>query len=183
MEKFVSNSGKEFVILSKQGKKCIIQFTETGTTRTALYDNLVKGKVRDYYAKTSYGVGYPGEFKKVSYWKQANQLWRNMLKRCYFQKDPRGYFGEAFVDARWLCFANFLEDLPKLQNFDAWLKGQNGDAQKYNLDKDRICKGNKVYSRETCQFLTEFENKSDGGKNRQAIAKTKKSGQQLTPVV
>lgn len=166
MEMLISNSGKSFYILSREGKACVIQFVETGYTRTANIDNVKAGKVRDMYATSVYGVGYYGEFKKVPYWKQAKQLWQNMLKRCYCEADKRGYYGKGVtVDPRWHCFANFLEDISKLKNFNFWLQGQNGSAEKYNLDKDLLVPGCKVYSKTTCQFITESENKAFGGKN------------------
>lgn len=165
-EDYTNNSGKKLKVLRKNGKNCIIQFLDTGYTRQCNYQNIKAGKVTDPYAVSVYGVGYNGEFEKVHYWKQAKQLWKNMMKRCYSEKDPRGYFGRAFVDSRWKCFANFLKDLPELENFDLWLKGQKENSEKYNLDKDLKIQGNKYYSKEACQFVTEFENKSAGGVNR-----------------
>lgn len=165
METLFSNSGKEFRVLSQKGKACIIQFVETGYVRTANIDNARVGKVRDLYAISVYGVGYYGEFLKTPFWKQAKQLWQNMLKRCYCEADSKGYYGKVVVDPRWHCFSNFIEDLPKLNNFDNWLAGQSGNTTKYNLDKDTIVEGCSVYSRETCQFITEYENKAAGAKN------------------
>ncbi|AMR57297.1 hypothetical protein vB_PsyM_KIL3b_0050 [Pseudomonas phage vB_PsyM_KIL3b] len=162
MEKYISNGGHEFVILSQQGKNCVIQFTNTGWVRKANIDNIKAGKVKDLFEPSVYGVGYYGEFEKNSYWKQAKQLWQNMHKRCYCEKDLKGYFGEAFVSRDWHCFSNFLSDISKLKNFDLWLKGQNGESLKYNLDKDLLIAGCKVYSKETCQFVSESENKADG---------------------
>ena len=163
-----SNGSGSFTLLEKQGSKCLVQFNETGFTTTALWENIKLGKIKDPYFKSCYSVGYNGEFPKVSYWKQAKQLWRNMLKRCYCEKDNRGYYGKVTVDARWLCFANFLEDLPKLENFEMWLRAFSGKSEKYNLDKDFLVKGNKVYSREACMFLPESLNKSLGSKNKWA---------------
>ena len=171
MEVYVSNAGHSFTILSRDGKECVIQFCDTGYVRRANIDNLRAGKVRDFYAISVWGVGYYGEFQKVHYWKQAKQLWQNMLKRCYCKADVRGYYGRVTVDPRWHCFANFLEDLPKLDNFDKWLEGQRSDSTKYNLDKDFIVEGCKVYSPVTCSFVTEYENKSAGARNGKPYTK------------
>ena len=170
METLFSNSGKEFKILSREGKSCVIQFSETGYVRKANIDNARCGKVRDLYSPSVYGVGYYGEFTKVPYWKQAKQLWSNVMKRCYNPKDSMGYYGKAFVDERWLCFANFLEDLPTLENFDKWLAGKD-NGNPYNFDKDLKVPGNKVYSKDTCMFVTEYENKSAGAVNARALDK------------
>lgn len=170
-----SNSTGPFTILWKKGKKCLVQFHETGYTTEANIDNARVGKVRDPYYPSSYGKGYYGEPENKPYKKQALQLWRNMLKRCYSSKDPRGYYGKGVsVDSRWLCFANFLEDLPKLRNFDKWLNGYKEGQPKFNLDKDLKIEGNKVYSREACEFVSEYDNKSAGGVNRQKLGWAKK---------
>lgn len=168
MEKLVSNGGKEFVILEKlPKKKCLIQFTETGSVREVYIDNAIAGKVKDLYAKTVYGVGCLGEYKKTHYWKPCLQLWRNMMKRCYSDKDDRGYkFKKGTqVEARWLCFANFLEDVPLLDNFDKWLSGGECSNTRYNLDKDSVNPDLNIYSRYTCSFITEHDNKSAGAVN------------------
>src|SRR5690606_25693411 len=152
--------------------KCLIQFTKTGFVRKALYHNLIKGKVRDLYSPAVYGVGYEGEYNKNAYWKQAKQLWQNMLKRCYCEADTRGYFGKGVVvSPEWHCFATFLKDISQLENFDKWLLGQNTNSTKYNLDKDFIVEGCKVYSKETCMFATESENKAAGARNGKPYTK------------
>lgn len=168
-ELFTNNSGQSGRILAVKLKTAIVQFDETGYTRKANIDNVRVGKVKDYYAKQRYGVGFLGEIpNKPAYYKQALQLWSNMLKRCYSHKDTRGYVWKGTtVDARWHCFANFLNDLPRLENFDLWIKGQISGKEKYNLDKDFKFPDNNVYSREACMFVTDFENKSAGGVNRQ----------------
>lgn len=162
-----SNGSGDFILLEKQGDRCLVQFVETGYTREALRDNLVQGKVKDPYYKSCYGVGYLGEFKRTSYWQQAKQLWRNMLKRCYCEKDKGGFMKHGItVDDRWHCFSNFLEDLPQLENFEFWLEASNGNEDKYDLDKDYLVKGNSVYSREACLFLPASVNRSLGGRRR-----------------
>ena len=168
-QKYLSNAGQEFIVLSEFRKKhlnrehtkWIVQFVETGTTKEVYRENAISGKVRDEYAISVYGKGYSGLYdKKIPYWKKARQLWQNMMKRCYSTKDKKGYYGYATVCDRWHCFANFLDDLPKLKNFDLWL---NPTDEKYNLDKDLIGNGS-VYSPLNCQFITEHENKSAGAK-------------------
>jgi hypothetical protein len=161
-ERHQSNTTGWFTILQRTGKQCVIQFDETGYTTTVNIDNARAGKVKDPYYKTIYGVGFLGEFDKrdFPYWKQAKQLWRNMMKRCYCEKDNGTYAQRGVtVDTRWHCFANFLEDIAQLENFHMWLKGHTAGT-KYNLDKDLKVDGNKVYSKELCMFVTDSDNKS-----------------------
>lgn len=169
-EPFVNNAGFSGLIVKKKASKCVVVFDATGYTRQAEIHNVRKGKINDPYALSFLGIGYLGEFARVSYWKQAKQLWSNVMKRCYNPRDSMGYYGKAFVDDRWLCFANFLEDLPSLENFDKWLECKAGGAS-YNFDKDLKVPGNKTYSKEACMFVTEYENKSAGAVNARALDK------------
>lgn len=171
---FYSNAGCEFLILKQEGSTCTIQFTKTGSVRKADIQNIKAGKVRDLYERSSYNIGFLGKYKRNGYHVQAQQLWRNMIKRCYYEKDSKGYFDKGTkVDPRWHCFADFLEDLPLLDNFEKW-KNKEG----YQLDKDIKVPGSNVYSLETCSFVTEFENKQSGKLNKRKI-----NGQWLTTSV
>lgn len=164
MTTFYSNAGLEFTILSQEGKQCVIQFKLTGSVRKANIDNIRAGKVRDLYQKTSYGVGWLGEYERTGYHVQAQQLWRNMIKRCYTD-DPKGYKAKGtVVDPRWHCFADFLKDLPSLPGFTHWLNREG-----YQLDKDLRVPGSNVYSPVTCSFVTEYENKQAGKSNKKLI--------------
>ena len=165
MQTLKNNSGDLFVILQQTGKQCIVQFLETGYVRKANIDNIKAGKIKDLYKKTSYGVGFLGEYKRTGYHAQAQQLWRNMIKRCYYENDPKNYMAYGTtVDPRWHQFASFLEDLPTLDNFEKWLNKEG-----YQLDKDIKVPGSNVYSKETCSFVTEFENKQAGKKDKVLI--------------
>lgn len=183
MLKLSNNAGQEFLVLKEYSKKIknrkwemwTVQFTNTGYTREVYKQNALLGKVRDPYEISFCGVGFEGEFEKVSYWKQAKRLWCNMLKRCYSENYPTGYYGRGItVDSRWLCFSNFLYDLPELENFDNWLEGFKEGCLKYNLDKDLIIEGNKVYSRECCSFVLDSVNKSAGAKNSRPFERIKR---------
>lgn len=162
-EVFVNNSGLEFKVIDKVMNErtrryaYMVKFTDSKSTRIVQKNNIVKGKVKDYYSPSAYGIGYIGEFDKSKfiYWKEAKGLWRNMIKRCYYENDARGYYGHAFVSARWLCFANFLEDLIHLEGFNGWINKLN-----YELDKDFKVLDNDTYSRELCQFIPASLNRS-----------------------
>lgn len=74
--------------------------------------------------------------------------WRNMLERCYsdhFIKRRPTYAGCHVCDD-WLTFSNFK----------AWMEKQDWEGNE--LDKDILIKGNKVYSPETCCFVSKIVN-------------------------
>lgn len=180
---YKNNSGDEFEIIGEYIKKVgktsytmwLIKFLATGTTMEVYKANASKGKVKDPYKRTVHNIGYIGFFdKSIPYWKRAKQLWSNMIKRCYDPVHSKGYYGRGYtVCERWLCFSNFLEDLPELKNFDLWLEGFKPHKTKYNLDKDLVKRGNKVYCLGLCQFITEYENKSAGARNGKPFTKRK----------
>lgn len=71
-----------------------------------------------------------------------HQVWKEMLRRCYNEKrqlrDP-SYIG-CSVDSRWHNYQNFAE----------WYEGHEYRGMEYQLDKDILVVGNKVYSPEAC---------------------------------
>ena len=81
--------------------------------------------------------------------------WRKMLIRCfdnkYKEKEPT--YKNVTCCNRWLCFANFLEDLEALKKEYNW-----GEDEKLNLDKDILHKGNKIYSLENCVLVPNWIN-------------------------
>lgn len=72
-------------------------------------------------------------------------LWKAIIQRCYDPKrlaiDPQ-YKG-CTVSDDWLLFSNFYK----------WVK--NSDWEGKQIDKDCIKTGNKIYSEETCIFVTQ----------------------------
>ena len=76
------------------------------------------------------------------------RAWRGMLMRCYSAKLQERYptYAECTVSDDWLTFSNFK----------AWMEKQ--DFEGNHLDKDLLFEGNKVYSDETCVFVTPLVN-------------------------
>jgi len=76
------------------------------------------------------------------------RVWVNMLERCYsakFQERQPTYKG-CSVSEEWLRFSNFK----------SWMERQDWEGMQ--LDKDLLLEGNKVYSKETCVFVTSVVN-------------------------
>lgn len=86
------------------------------------------------------------------------QTWVNMLKRCYsagYQERYPTYIG-CTVSEDWLTFSNFR----------TWMEKQDWEGKQ--LDKDLLFEGNKVYSPDTCVFVSQTVNKfvTDSGAAR-----------------
>lgn len=76
------------------------------------------------------------------------RAWKGMLVRCYstkYQERFPTYIG-CSVSEEWLRFSNFKR----------WMEEQ--DWEGLQLDKDLLFAGNKVYSAETCVFVTRVVN-------------------------
>lgn len=79
-------------------------------------------------------------------------VWRHMIKRCY-DKSSRVYqsYGMKGVS---VC-----ENWHNFQNFAEWYcNNYPKDGKKYELDKDKLFKGNMLYSPGTCCFISKSEN-------------------------
>ena len=93
-----------------------------------------------------------------------------MLRRCYdskFQEKHPSYKG-CTAENDWLNFQNMAEWIDK--NY------YEIPGERMHLDKDILCKGNKVYSRNTCIFVPERINtlftKSDKARGDNPIGVT-----------
>lgn len=74
--------------------------------------------------------------------------WVHMLERCYserYQEKKPTYIG-CTVCEEWLRFSNFK----------SWMETQDWEGK--HLDKDLLVEGNKIYSPDTCIFVTNVVN-------------------------
>ena len=115
------------------------------------YSKFKKGNIKCPYEPRVYGKGYLGEGKyktrENGKLKREYKIWHEMLKRCYdskYQERKPTYKGCGIEG----CLLNF-------QNAAKWI-----DENYYEipgeimcLDKDILCKRNKVYSRKNCIFV------------------------------
>lgn len=102
--------------------------------------------------------------------KAAIRHWHNMIIRCCNPKVQEKYpaYKGCSICEEWKYFSNFLE----------WFKNtENSTMENYHLEKDILCKGNKVYSPETCCFVPEEINlllvRGKNGKRKYPIGVTK----------
>lgn len=84
-----------------------------------------------------------------------------MIQRCYSKKSlkKRTSYNNCYVCDKWLKLSGFVEDLPKIDNYDKWIDGIKQKRNPYELDKDIKSNGeNKCYCLENCMFITQKEN-------------------------
>lgn len=114
----------------------------------------------DYVVKVWESFGYVnGKRKQKLVWIcPYYRVWSDMLARCYsdkFQERQPTYKG-CSVSEEWLTFSNFK----------SWMEVQDFEGKQ--LDKDLLFVGNKVYSSESCVFVTKVVNSftTDRGNDR-----------------
>ena len=154
-EERLNNFGSKMIIkVCRNARDIDVYFPEYDWTfKHAAYQNFKKGNIKCPYKPRYYGVGYLGEGK---YKTRENgkihkyyKIWYNMLTRCYdseFQERNPTYKG-CTAENDWFNFQNMAE----------WIENNYYEVpgERMHLDKDILCKGNKVYSRETCIFVPE----------------------------
>lgn len=103
--------------------------------------SILKNNRKNY--PLAYGKGINDVSDVWNACRKAFFVWRSMLSRCYDSKyhvkEP-SYIGCTVCD-EWLRFSNFLK----------WF--EDNYVEGYQLDKDIIHKGNKVYAPEHCAFV------------------------------
>ena len=147
---FKSKSSGDFKILKYNGSKDVeIQFLKTGYETTVQLGNIKNGNVKDQYAPSVYGVGVTGTKYPVSeggVLTKEYMLWCNMLQRCYSDtsKKKNPTYIACEVSDKFKSYEYFYEWCNEQISF-----GVDG----FELDKDLLVKGNKVYSEDSCIFI------------------------------
>ena len=99
--------------------------------------------------KTETTVYADGKQKRKLVWMcPYHSRWKDMIKRCYSDKYQERYptYQGCTVSKEWLTFSNFK----------AWMEKQEWEGNQ--LDKDLLIEGNKVYSVDTCVFVSPMVN-------------------------
>lgn len=139
-------------------KEVYVSFIETGYSTVTQMKHVLEGCVKDRFSPSVKGVGIVGD-ETIQYdGKQIREykLWQDMLERCYCEKlhtiSP-SYLGCSVSD-NFKYFPYFKEWCNKQTGF----KYKDDKGVPFQLDKDILVKGNKVYSEDTCVFLPQEVN-------------------------
>ena len=145
-----SKSSGDFKVLKYNDNRNVeIQFLKTGFEMVARLDHIKSGEVKDPHSPSVCGVGIVGIKYPISeggVLTKEYTLWCNMLKRCYsdaYKKKQPTYI-DCEVSDKFKSYEYFYE----------WCHKQIGfGVEGWQLDKDLLIKGNKVYSEDSCVFI------------------------------
>lgn len=148
-DRFKTNQGFEVVVTDYvDGYDITAKFQEPREYEFKTYlSSLKTGSIKNKYFPSIYGVGFMGigeyDSKKD---KQAHSHFTGMIERCYdtVAMEKRQTYAECVVREDWHDF----------QDFAKWCYGQKGfNEDRWQLDKDILVKGNKIYAPENCCFV------------------------------
>ena len=147
------NSGDFKIVKYNDAHNVDVQFLKTGFKTVARLGHIRNGRVKDPYSPSVYSIGivgtkYPSTINGVI--TKEYDMWQSMLKRCYsdvYKKQRPTYEGcEASENFKY--YEYFYEWCNKQIGF-----GNDGNGNPFQLDKDLLIKGSKVYSESTCVFI------------------------------
>ena len=147
------NSGDFKIVKHNDSRNVEIQFLKTGYRKVAEVKEVRSGSIKDPYLPSVYGVGvlgtkYPSKVNGVK--TKEYTLWQSMLQRCYSDssKKKRPTYIGCEVSDNFKSYEYFYEWCHEQIGF-----GNDGNGNPFQLDKDLLIKGNKVYSEDSCVFI------------------------------
>lgn len=135
-------------VIKYENSRSIYVMFEDGTVTRVSGGNLCSGSISNPNRPTVFDVGV-NDVEVKDYTDKRYVLWHSILRRSYsevYHKSKPSY-KDVRVSEDWKRLSNFMKDIEKLPNFDMAL------SNNWEIDKDVLSNGEKVYSKETCCFL------------------------------
>ena len=130
-----------------------IRFINTGYNLITQSLNIRQGTIKDRLAPAVFGVGVLGDVLTTvdGVRLKEYELWKNMIKRCYSKNFHEKFptYSSCSVSENFKYYPYFKEWCNKQAGYTS----QDDKGNAFQLDKDILVKGNKVYSEELCVFV------------------------------
>ena len=129
-----------------------VRFISTGYVCTTTASQVTTGSIMDKLVPAVFGVGFIGgshyKAKSKGYFTKRYQTWAGILERCYCPKYRKRQptYADCTVAEEWHNF----------QVFAKWF--DENYISGFDIDKDIKIHGNKMYSSETCLFVSHTDN-------------------------
>lgn len=143
-------TGKFTVVKMLGGENVLCRF-EDGHELVFQRGNVRVNNVWNPYHPFIYGKGYIG-VGKYGAKDKAHEYWSKMMQRAYCEKYKAEHptYEKVTVCSEWLNYQNFAE----------WCVSRKQYGKlKFNLDKDIVIRGNKVYAPDKCSLVPQRVNK------------------------
>lgn len=140
------SSGVCTVIKYENARNIYVMF-EDGTMKKVTGGNLCSGSISNPNRPTVFGFGINDA--EIEATDKRYVLWSSIIRRSYsevYHKRKPSY-KDVRVSEDWRRLSNFIKDIEKLPNFDLSI------SENWELDKDLLGEGQKLYSKGTCCFL------------------------------
>lgn len=150
--RFKNKYNEWYTIIKYYDANNVIVKFDNGYSYKISWKQIKVGTVHSPYAKTVYNVGYIGEGEYRPYIKKGEEsieykIWNGLLRRNYdpYTLNKKSWYRDCFVE----------EDLFNFQNFCKWHNENYYEVpnDRMELDKDILCKGNKIYSKDTMIYV------------------------------
>ena len=147
------SSGDFKIVKCNDSKNVVIQFLKTGFETVVQLGHIKSGKVKDKHLPSVYGVGVLGtKYPTMANGRNTKEydLWKSMLRRCYSDTSKKKHpaYEGCEVSDNFKYYEYFYEWCHKQVGF-----GVVGNGNSFQLDKDLLIKGNKLYSEDSCVFI------------------------------
>jgi hypothetical protein len=148
----LTNEGYEVEIVECfSAKNLTIRFDTGVLLKNRCYRDIAIGAIKNPLHPSVYGVGYYGigeydynaRSKNLKGYKTWSGLLERVFSKLYIEKQPT--YKDVTVCEEWKNFNKFMRWFENNYNPET--------MQGWQLDKDILVKGNKVYSPETCGFV------------------------------
>ena len=126
-----------------------VKFLNTGNVRKTATSEIRKGEIRDNEAFPVYAVGVmdiPNELRRCHPVPKEYSIWNGIRQRCYNEntRDKLPSYKDVEMSENFKFYSYFKE----------WCNQQVGfNEDGWQLDKDILSKGVKLYSEDTCCFV------------------------------
>ena len=127
---------------------------DSGYIKSATMKEVKRNAIKDKLSPSVYGVGIVGiRYNTKVDGKHTTEYgtWKNMLRRCYSEKGRHKFqsYDDCTVSENFKRYGYFYEWVNKQVGFNT----VDDMGNIFQLDKDLLSKGNKIYSETTCVFL------------------------------
>ena len=151
---YTNKQGLNYKIVHYNTYYDIIVMFDSGYIKSATMKEVKRNAIKDKLSPSVYGVGIVGiRYNTKVDGKHTTEYgtWKNMLRRCYSEKGRHKFqsYDDCTVSENFKKYSYFYEWVNKQVGFNS----VDDMGNIFQLDKDLLSKGNKIYSETTCVFL------------------------------